>query len=78
MSQFIIVHQTEVRVGAKLSFIGPADFHSYEEYEGASVPNRSEEVMRFAELYGEMLEKEVAQRRANQTDQERLNDTVGE
>jgi hypothetical protein len=78
MSQFIVVHQTEVRLGAKLSFIRPADFHLYEEYEGASVPNRSEEVMRFAELYGEMLEKEVAQRRASQTDQERLNDTVGE
>ena len=64
MSRFVAVHHTEVRVGAKLSFIRTIDGHSYEDYEGPSVPIRSREVMEFANAYGKMLEEEVAKRRA--------------
>lgn len=64
MSQFIVVHHTEVRVGAKLSFIRTIDGHSYEGYEGPAVPIRSRKVMEFAEAYGKVLEEEVAKRRA--------------
>ena len=65
MSRFVAVYDTEVRVGAKLSFIRTIDGHSYEGYEGASVPIRSREVMEFAELYGKMLDEQLAKRRAD-------------
>lgn len=64
MSRFVAVHHTEVRVGAKLSFIRTIDGHTYEGYDGPSVPIRSREVMEFANAYGKMLEEEVAKRRA--------------
>jgi hypothetical protein len=57
------VHQTEVRLGTKLSFIRTIDGHSYEDYEGPSVPIRSQQVMEFANFYGKVLEEEVAKRR---------------
>lgn len=75
MSRIIVVHHTEVRVGAKLSFIRTIDGHSYEDYEGPSVPIRSREAMDVANLYGNMLDEEVAKRRAARAE-EGSSDTV--
>jgi hypothetical protein len=69
MSRFIAVYHAEVKIGAKLSFIRTIDGHSYEDYEGPSVPIRSREAMELANLYGKMLEDEVAKRRAARTEE---------
>lgn len=63
VSQFVVVNDIDVRVGAKLSFIRTLDGHSYEDYEGPSVPIRSEKQMEFANFYGKKLEEEVEQRK---------------
>ncbi len=65
LSKFVAVYQTEVRVGAKLSFIRPLDGRCYEDYSGPTVPIRSPAVLEFARRYGEMLEEEVASRRGS-------------
>lgn len=64
LSRLVAVHQTELRVDAKLSFIRPLDGRTYEDYSGPSVPVRSPAVLEFARRYGEELEAEVARRRA--------------
>lgn len=37
MSQLVLADKTELRAGAKLSFIRTTDGHSYETYQGPSV-----------------------------------------
>lgn len=62
--QFIINMNSQLRLGAKLSFVRTIDGHSYEDYEGASVPPRSWEMIRLAEEYGRILEEKAAEGRA--------------
>jgi hypothetical protein len=63
VSQFVVVNDIDVRVGAKLSFVRTLDGHSYENYEGPSVPIRSEKQMEFAHFYGKKLEEEAERRK---------------
>lgn len=63
LRRFVAVFQTEVRVGAKLSFIRTLDGRSYQDYSGPSVPIRSRDVLEFARRYGAMLEELVANAR---------------
>lgn len=64
VSQFVITHFAQLRLGAKLSFVRTIDGHSYEDYEGPSVPPRSWELIKVAEQFGKLLEEEVAEARA--------------
>lgn len=67
LSKFTVVTYVDIRIGAKLSFIRSTDGHSYEYYQGSSVPVRSPERVAFTEAYGNHLEKIVADRRAAST-----------
>jgi len=62
--QFIVNLNAQLRLGAKLSFIRTVDGHSYEDYDGPSVPVRSWDMIRLAKEYGERLEEMVAAGRA--------------
>jgi hypothetical protein len=68
LSRFVLVHNTEVKVGAKLAFIRTIDGHSYEDYAGPSVPVRSRELMDLAHAYGQALEEKVAKRGSTSPD----------
>ena len=57
--QFIIHTNAQLRLDAKLSFVRTIDGHSYEDYEGASVPPRSWEPLKLAEKWGKILEQKV-------------------
>ena len=63
VSRFVVVKHLDVRVGARLNLIRSLDGHSYDGYEGPSVPIRSPQLMAFAERYGQQLEDEVKRRR---------------
>jgi hypothetical protein len=64
VSQFVITYRTELRVGAKLSFVRTVDGHSYKDYVGPSVPVRSPELLQMAESFGQALEKAFEERKA--------------
>ena len=64
VSQFVLVHHVDIRVGAKLNFIRTIDGHSYETHEGPTVPIRSPELLDLAEQYGRLLEEKVKEGRA--------------
>jgi hypothetical protein len=66
LSRFVAVHHTEVRIGAKLGFVRTVDGHSYEDYEGPSVPVRSPELIQLAEQYRKFLDAKIAEARATQ------------
>jgi hypothetical protein len=66
ISQMIIAHRNEVRLGAKLTFIRTVDGHSYEDYVGSSVPVRSPVLFEKAREFGRLLEREVEERKAKQ------------
>lgn len=64
ISQFVVVTNADVRVGARLSFLRTTDQGSYRDHEGATIPVRSEAILRFTELYGKELDKESTRRAA--------------
>lgn len=66
MSQFVVVAKTEVRVGAKLSFVRVIDGHSYADYDGPAVPVRNPELLKFTHEYGRFLEEAVAAARPHE------------
>jgi hypothetical protein len=69
ISQFVVANDIDVRVGAKLSFVRTLDGHSYDNYEGPSVPIRSPELMKLANDYGQKLEEEAERRKKSSVDQ---------
>jgi hypothetical protein len=63
-SQMVVVRHPEIRLSAKLSFVRTLDGRSYERYEGPTIPVRSQELLRVAELYGQLLEQRAVDGRA--------------
>jgi hypothetical protein len=64
ISQFVVTYQTEMALGAKLSFVRTTDGHQYTSHDGPCVPVRSPTLLSEAERFGEVLERIVAERRA--------------
>jgi hypothetical protein len=64
-SRFVAVFHSDIRVGAKLSFIRVIDGHSYEGYDAAFPPIRSPELVEFTRRYGDFLEQ-MAKEKAEQ------------
>lgn len=59
VSQFVAVSNPDVRVGARFSFLRTLDHESYADYDAATIPVRSPELLEFTHLYGEHIEQEA-------------------
>lgn len=63
--QFVAVTHADIRVGARFSFVQTIDRRTYADHDGATIPTRSEQLLRFAELYGEYVEREMKRRQGH-------------